>query len=144
MNNNSVSKKGDFCPEEIAQMKRFIDDSKTTTVIGMPGIGISLFLKYLSSQPFGKFIYLDAFKLPHPTSKELFHALLKELEVKPSNYEKDWLTQCQNKIETIIKSQEKVIICFPGFDQFKKSFTKEFFDQLRALRNIDSKNIVCI
>jgi DNA-directed RNA polymerase subunit F len=131
--------------KNVKEIKEIIDASTTTSVIGIPGVGISIFLKHLAAQPFGYSIYIDIFGLPGLTSKEFFKELLTKLggESDTQN-ESEIVAECRLLLKRLTEKNEKVIIYFGGFDQLKKSFNQEFFHQLRSLRNINQKKVIFI
>lgn len=145
MNNKKDSFNSDLCLARIKEIKKLIDSSTTFSLISFPGVGISVFLKYLVTQPFGRFFYIDVFGLSNLTSSELFSVLLKKLGGKTkSKIEGDLVTACKKKLELLTQKKEKVIICFGGFDKLKKHFNQDFFHHLQTLRNISRQKIIFI
>lgn len=123
-----------FCHKKILEIKKLIDTSATLAVVGLPGLGISLFLKHLATQPLGYSIYIDVFALPNLTSAELFYTLAAKLGAK-TNFadESEAIVECKKQLERLIREKAKVIIYFGGFDQLKKGFDHEFFHHLSSL-----------
>jgi len=145
MNKNSKNTYLDFCSDRVLKIKDLIESSTTTSVIGIPGVGISVFLKHLSIQPFGYSIYVDVFGLPNLTSAELFKDILSKLGGETiAKDEAEIVTEYKRVLEKLVGKNEKVIIYFGGFDQLKKSFNQDFFHHLRSLRNINQKKVVFI
>lgn len=132
-----------FCADRVLDIKKLIDSSVTTSIIGVPGVGISIFLKYLAGQTFAKFIYIDVFGLPNLTSLDLFKTLLSQLGGNSkSKSEGELAAECKERIEKLTQQNERVVICFGGFDQLKPSFNQEFFHHLRSIRNVNQKKVV--
>lgn len=131
--------------DEIEKAKKLIDLQTSFSVISFPGVGISLFLKQLVSQYSKNYFYIDVFGLPNLTNIELFGALLKRIGGKVvSKNENEIITSCKNRLEVLLETEEKIVICIGGFDQLKAQFNQEFFQKLRALRNINREKIIFI
>lgn len=134
-----------FCEERIKEVNRLIDSATTFSVIGFPGIGISIFLRYLQLQPFGNFFYVDCFGLPNLTSQDLFTALLAKLGERLEGKTEGELVEClKNKLEALVRGSEKIVILFGGFDQLKDQFDQELFHYLRTLRSVNPQKIIFI
>lgn len=145
MSKQKISILSGFCPERVAEIKKLIDASATTSVIGMPGLGISIFLKHLAAQSFGYSIYIDVFGLSNLSSIEFFKTILTNLGGKTnSSSEVDIVIQCKKILEILVQKNERVIIYLGGFDQLKKSFNQEFFHHLRSLRSVNPEKIIFI
>ena len=117
----------DFCKDEIAQVKRLIESSISFSVVGMPGLGISIFLRYLATRRFAYFLHLDVYELSSLTQVEL-------LKLLPD----------KNQLQLLTQQHERVVIIFNRFDQLKKEFDKSFFNNLRSLRDVDKERVVMI
>src|SRR4051812_28838633 len=100
--NNDYYTDDTYCSDLLADIKKLIDTSVTTSIIGVPGVGISIFLKYLSTLPFAKFIYIDVFGLPDLTTYELFKDLLAKLGGNPdAKTEGQLVSECNNLLEIL-------------------------------------------
>lgn len=127
-NNFSEGKLGhDFCKSSVLDVEKLIENSTSFSVIGMPAMGISIFLKYLATLDFAYFIHIDINELSSPTETELFKQI-------PSKEELAILT----------KKHSRIVIIFNRFDRLKKQFSQSFFARLRSLRDIDREKIVMI
>lgn len=135
----------EFCKEIIAAIKKLVDASVSFTVVGMPGLGISIFLRYVAAQPFAYFVHVDVYELSKLTRFELVKLLLKELGAysNSKNYEQ-LLKACQKGLEDLVKTHKRVIIIFNRFDQLHNEFDISFFNNLRTLRDVDREKIVMI
>lgn len=126
----------DFCKKDILETKKLISSSLSFTVVGMPGMGISMFLRYLVThlEKNSKYfvVHVDVNELPELTKEALFKLLDKELGGKS-----------KEKLEQITVNK-KVVIIFNRFDNLKKDFDYNFFANLRSIRDIDKENIVMI
>jgi len=118
---------GDFCRQRITEVKKLIDESQSFTVVGMPGMGISIFLKYLATRNFAHFTHIDLYELPELSTKELYKKL-------PS----------KSQLMRLTGKHQRVVIIFNRFDQLKDQFDKSFFNKLRSIRDIDREKIVMI
>lgn len=134
-----------FCKKQIAKIKELINSSTSFTVVGMPAMGISIFLRYLATRKFAYFIHVDIYELASPTKTELLKLLIKELGgiVKDNDYGR-LFEQCKKELVELTKKEKRVAIVFNRFDQLQKEFDNSFFGNLRALRDIDKEKIVMI
>lgn len=135
----------DFCNEKILQVKQLIDSSVSFTMAGMPGVGVTIFLRYLSSNSFAYFIFVDSYFLTSQSKKEFFQLLLKQMGVNNSKgNEKELLEKCHERLRELVKEQEKIVLIFNRFDQLKGIFDSTFFSNLWSLRAINTSRIVII
>jgi len=117
----------DFCTGRIAGVEKLIGDSQSFTVVGMPGMGISIFLRYLVTRDFAWFLHVDLYELPELNKKEFYKKLPSKL-----------------KLKQLSSTYNRVVLVFNRFDQLKDEFNKEFFNRLRTLRDVDRERIVFV
>lgn len=122
----------DFAREKMADFKELIQNSQSFTVLSMPGVGVSYFLRYLVTQNPALFYHIDLYSLPALTKEEFFKLTYKELSGKSGGTVAD----CRKILEEIAKKEEKICIVFSRFDQLQKEFTAEFFSNIQSLTNI--------
>lgn len=135
----------DFAKEKLADFKSLINASHSFTVVSMPGVGVSYFLKYLVCQDFAYFVHVDLYTLPSLTQHEFYKLLLKELGGKVEEKRDDTIfTECKQLLETLSKKLDKIVIVFSRFDQLKKEFTKEFLAGIQSLTTVSLGKIVVI
>ena len=108
----------DFAKEKLADFKELIEASRSFTVVSMPGVGVSYFLKYLAMQKFAKFFHIDIYSLPSLTKEEFYKLLSKELG---------------GKLETLAKKNNKIVLIFSRFDQLRKEFDNQFLSNIQSL-----------
>ncbi len=118
--------------------ERFVQNSESFSLLGIPGVGISVFLKNITFKS-AQYIYVDIFSLPKPSEKLLFEHLYMQL----GGTRQGGLYECQKILSEVTKSK-KVVICFGGFDQLHLEFKKNIFKSLKALRAVNRENIVFI
>ncbi|MDQ3159088.1 MAG: helix-turn-helix domain-containing protein [bacterium] len=135
-----------FAARQVADLTKRIESGTSTLVLGIPGAGITLFLKHMSTQTLGKSVYVDVFSLPNFKTSEFFKLLLLQLGGQPKNKytNKELVTECTKQLELLKKNNNKVIIYVAGFDQLKPEFSAEFFQYLRSLRSLNPSKIVFI
>lgn len=140
------SKFGDkFCQEKTLEVKKLINSAVSFTIAGMPGVGVTNFLRYLATRDFAYFVYIDSYLLPTLTKKEFFQALLKELGGKSTKKDGgDLLSECLKQLQSLTAKHPKIVIIFNRFDQLKAEFNSEFFSHLWSLRNISPNQISII
>jgi len=133
-----------FCPEMIKRVKELIDSSTTFSLVGLPGMGISLFLKYLVCQDFAYFVHVDVYGLAKLNKQSLFKTLLISLSHKNPKTRINLIKQCQKELKKLVSQHQRVVIVFNRFDQLKNEFDKELFNNLRTLRDVNREKIVMI
>ncbi len=122
----------DFAKEKMADFQKLIQNSQSFTVLSMPGVGVSYFLRYLVTQDFARFFHIDLYSLPALTKEEFYKLTYKELSGKNGGT----LEDCRKALEEIVKKEQKICIVFSRFDQLKKEFDRDFFANIQSLTNI--------
>lgn len=122
---------------DINQIKKYIENGQSATVNGMPGVGISLFLKELCEKDFADFYYIDIFGLSDARKNKLLEEICRILKISGSS---DPLQSIINTLSSKPLDKPLVFAC-AGFDKLEKNLNKDLFDDLRAIRNVDRKNI---
>lgn len=135
MTNNFKEQKlrPDFAKKDISEVKKLINQSTSFSIVSMPGLGISMFLRYLATLSFVKIIHLDCNELSQPTKKTMFKLLEKQLGGKSDLM-----------LDKLVRREKRVVIIFNRFDRLNKEFDYNFFANLRSLRDIDKEKIVMI
>src|SRR5260221_120339 len=135
----------DFRHEDVAKIKELIDHSITFSVAGMPGMGVTVFLRFLACQNFAHFIYVDAYALSEITKLELYQLLHNELGgTKKLKTEFEAIETCRSLLKELVKNDSRVVIILNRFDQLKKLFDNQLFSDLISLRNVKTDKIVLI
>lgn len=122
-----------FRKEDVLAVKKLIDSSSSLSVVGMPSMGISIFLRYLCTKNFGLMIHVDIYELLDFTQTSLFELLSQKLGGDP-----------RLQLEKLVKENKRVVIVFNRFDSLKKAYTKELFAKLRSLVDVDREKVVMI
>lgn len=136
-----------FCLEKTKEVEELIKSSVSFTLAGMPGVGVTIFLKYLATTDFAYFIYVDSYLFPTLSKKEFFQALLTELGGKTKGKNSEELFQKCFEQLTLRQAQckhSKIVLIFNRFDQLKKEFDAEFFSNIWSLRHIAPDKISII
>lgn len=139
----------DFAREKLIKIKQFIESSTSFTILGMPGVGVSYFLRYLASSNLACFVFVDSFALSTLSKREYLSWLLHELGGKAKNLtEQQIYEECKKRLEILAKKYPKIVIIFNRFDQLfaqpTDQFDKLFLANLRSLRQISPDKIVMI
>lgn len=134
-----------FRKEEIKKAKELINSAVPFTVVGMPVVGISFFLKYLTTTSLEFFIHIDINELPSLNKTNFLLLILKELGGK-SSFKSDskLMDLCRGQLEVLVKKHKKVILAFNRFDRLQKIFDQNFFANLRTLWEVDEEKIVMV
>lgn len=133
-----------FCLKKIEKIKSLIDSSTSFTVIGMPGVGVTIFLKYLATTDLAYFIYVDSYLLADLTKEEFFKLLLKELGDESPETGNQLFERCLKKLAELTQKHSKIVLIFNRFDQLKSIFDDNFFGNIWALRHVNRGKIVII
>jgi len=141
-----MNKSYKFAEQQVLEVAKRIDSATTTSVLGIPGAGISIFMKHLSAQPLGHMIYLDIFSLPSLMPHELYKSLLEKLggKAQERNTDDELIALCIKQLESLTAQHAKVVLCIAGFDQLQPEFSASFFHYLRTLRAVDKSKVVFI
>lgn len=135
----------DFAKDKLVEFKNKIDEGQSFTVISMPGVGVSYFLKYLAMQDFARFFHIDLYSLPTLTHQELYKLILTELGGKPAKKpEEQLLTEIKKLLEQLSQKGEKIVLIFSRFDQLRKAFYNQFLSNIQSLTTISENKIVLI
>lgn len=135
----------DFAKEKMAEFKKLIDSAISFTVVSMPGVGVSYFLKYLSCQDFAYFIHIDLYSLPTLSQHEFYRMFHRDLGGKPTSAtDEQVFLETKAILKKLTEKHEKVVIIFSRFDQLKKDFDENFLSNMQSLINIALDKIVLI
>lgn len=134
-----------FAQDKIKNFKQFIDSTISFTVVSMPGVGVSYFLKYLSCQNFAHFIHIDLYSLPTLSQHEFYRMFLTNLGGKPSSKtDEQVFLETKAIIKKMAEKHDKVVIIFSRFDQLKKALDENFLSNLQSLTTLALSKIVLI
>ncbi len=134
-----------FATTQTNEVAKRIVAGSSVSVLGIPGLGITLLLKHLASQPLGYMAYIDVFNLPAVSSIEFFREILSKLGGKSSSDSIDKvISACKDRLEEINKQNLRTVICVAGFDQLSPEFSAEFFRCLRSLRGTNASKTVFV
>lgn len=142
----------DFAKEKLADFKKLIEGGQSFTVVSMPGVGVSYFLKYLACQDlpagrqdFARFIHIDLYNLPTLSQHEFYRMFHRDLGGKPtSSTDEQVFLEIKAKIKKLAQDYGKVVIIFSRFDQLKKDLDENFLSNLQALTAVAPSQIVLI
>lgn len=135
----------DFAKEKMADFKRLIEGDQSFTVVSMPGVGVSYFLKYLVCQNLAYFIHIDLYNLPTLSQHEFYRMFHRDLGGKPtSSTDEQVFLEIKAKIKKLAEENQKVVVIFSRFDQLKKDLDENFLSNLQALTAVAPGQIVLI
>ena len=125
--------------------KKLIDAGISFVTMSMPGVGASYFLKYLASQDFAYFIYVDFYALPTLSRHEFYRMFLKDLGGNPGpKTDEQVFLETKALLKKLADTHEKIVIIISRFDQLKNDFDANFLSNLQSLTTIQSNKIVLI
>lgn len=127
----------DFAQEKQKEFKSLIEASQSFTVVSMPGVGVSFFLKYLACQDFAHFVYVDLYNLPSLNQHEFYRMFLRDLGGNPDG-KSDGQVFIETKeiLKTLAQKYPKIVIIFSRFDQLKKDFDGNFLSNIQSLSTL--------
>ena len=135
----------DFAKDKLKDFKALIEASQSFTVVSMPGVGVSYFLKYLSCQDFACFIHIDLYNLPTLSQHEFYRMFHRDLGGKPtSSTDEQVFLEIKAILKKLAEENEKVVIIFSRFDQLKKDLDENFLSNLQSLTSVTQGKIVLI
>lgn len=135
----------DFCQEKVAKIKEIIDGGTSFTIIAMPGVGVSYFLRYFASTKIAHFIFVDMYALSTLSKLEYIGWLLKELGGNPEKKsEAEIFDECKIRLTKLSQKYPKIVIIFNRFDQLAPEFNKQFLANIRSFKYIAPQKIVMI
>lgn len=130
---------------KLAEFKKLIDQGISFVAMSMPGVGASYFLKYLASQKFAYFIYVDFYALPTLSQHEFYRMFLKDLGGKPGpKTDEQVFLDTKQILKNLSEHNDKIVIIFSRFDQLKNDFDANFLSNLQSLTTIQPNKIVLI
>lgn len=135
----------DFAREKMADFKRLIEGGQSFTVVSMPGVGVSYFLKYLVCQNPAYFIHIDLYSLPTLSQHEFYRMFHRDLGLKSSSAtDEQVFLEIKAKIKKLAEENRKVVIIFSRFDQLKRDLDENFLSNLQSLTTLSLGKIVLI
>ncbi len=135
----------DFAKEKMADFKRLIDSTQSFTVVSMPGVGVSYFLKYLVCQTFAYFIHVDLYNLPTLNQHEFYRMFLRDVGGDPSaKSDEQVFIDTKEILKKLASKNKKIVIIFSRFDQLKKDFDENFLSNLQSLTTLALGKIVLV
>jgi hypothetical protein len=134
-----------FCKEYSTIANKLISASISFTLIGMEGVCISTFLRYLALQEYAHFVYLDVRALSTHTNEEFFRLLLQELGyTQRVKNDEDLLTFCRNQLSMLSKKHNRIVIIINRFHHLNESINRGLLSNLRSLHDVDKSKIVFV
>lgn len=146
MLNFTESKLGsDFAADKLKDFKQLIDAGLSFVVLSMPGVGVSYFLRYLTTLDFALFYHIDIYSLTTLSQHEFYKLLLTELGGKPSSKtDAELLEEARKILAEAAKKHSKIVIIFSRFDQLNKQFDWNFLSNIQTLTTVDPQKICLI
>lgn len=131
-----------FCETTLSECNKSIKSSTSMNLIGLSSVGISFFLRFLSTHLDYKFIHINTFELPEFTKDEFFKQFAQKTN--PSRTQDNCLSHTRLGLEQLSQTNERVVIIINRIDRLAKLLDQSFFDNLRYLREANSEKIIFI
>ena len=135
-----------FAKSDILAVTSLIHEVNSLQIVGIANSGISIFIKYLTSLPLGKFIYVDSYALALVIERDFWALVLTEFggDVTAEDTIDIILEKIREQLVTFADKNERIIIVFNRFDQLSKLFSAEFFNRLRAIQRVLAEQLVMV
>lgn len=134
-----------FAKEKLTDFQKLINSGQSFTVVSMPGVGVSYFLKYLTSKSFAHFIHIDLYSLPTLSLHEFYRMFLTNLGGKPgSKTDEQVFLETKAVLKKLAQQHSKVVVIFSRFDQLKKALDENFLSNLQTLTTLALGKVVLI
>ena len=114
-----------------AQIRNWVEEGQSFSIIGMTASGVSPLLKFVASQEYAYFIHLDLYELETFT-KESFIVLL-WLKLTGERKKQITFTECKDQIYRLLEKQERIVLIINKFDLLSHEFTQSFLGNFRTL-----------
>ncbi len=115
-----------WCSKKISEIKKFINTSQSFTVVGVPGTGVSMFLRYLATRDdLAHFVHIDLSESAHLNTESL-------------------LSFCRSEVAKLLSANNRVVVILNRFDIKKREFDHDFLVALRSIRDLDKEKVVFI
>lgn len=117
-----------------------LDNAVSFNLLALPGVGVSFFLKHISSVGKFRWIMVNSYEVEWSDENGIYQQLGNKLGISGSA---DALI-IRQKLEALILNNEKIVIVFNRFDRFKKARTKKMYDDLRIWKDVDREKVMYI
>ena len=135
----------DFAREKVIAMQELVEQGETFTVLGMPGEGVSSFLRFFATHTFAQFAFIDIYDLVRLSKLEYLRQILRNLGgTELPNDEQQVMDAIREKLLELSKSEKKVVIICNRFDQMSEKIDRSFLANLYQLSKVAPKKIVFI
>jgi len=134
-----------FATEKVSAMRELIEQGETFTVLGMPGEGVSTFLRFFALQSFAKFAFIDIYDLVTLSKLEYMRQILRNLGATDLPLdEQEVMDEIKAKLFELSEGDKKVVIICNRFDQMSEKIDRNFLANLYQLSKVAPKKIVFI
>ena len=107
-------------------------------LISIPGVGVSYFLRYVSTRAPYAFLHINTYEMPEFSKQALWRQLamkcgleLSDAQTTPS------LVDIKQKLQEMLATHERVVLIFNRVDRIAALFDQNFTDNLRYLQDGD-------
>lgn len=132
----------EFAQELVNVCRHLIECSSSLSLLSMPGVGVSFFIRRLANEDIGRVIFMNSYELYQMNMTEVYRLLATGLGIEQRG--RVVAEDVIKKLEEICRTEERVVIVFNRFDHLKKLYSHTFFDLLRRIRDVDRNKVVMI
>jgi hypothetical protein len=135
----------DFAKEYSEYVRKLIEASISFSIVGLPRVCISSFLRFTALQKYAHFVYVDVRVLSSRTKQEFFKLVLERLGYSQKiAADEDPLKLCTKQLALLLKTYKKIVIIINRFDHLNECIDRIFLSNLQSLYDVDRRKIVFI
>ncbi len=131
-----------FCEAIYKECTDSIESSSSFNLIGLPSVGLSFFLRYLTAKSKHKFVHINTYELSDFTKNCFFEQFASKTNDKLTD--ESFLTQSRKGLENLAKTNERIVIVINRIDRLGSLLDQNLFDNLRYLRDASREQVVMI
>lgn len=147
INKNFVEKNlpDSFAVSKVSDIKKLIDKGDSFTMLGMPGVGVSSFLRFVASTDIAYFAFVDIYQIVSLSKLEFLRQILKNLDVEElPGEEQQVMDAIIKRLQELSKAEKKIVIICNRFDQLSEKIDRNFLANLFQLTKVAPQKIVFI
>ena len=133
-----------FCEQVTELCREAIATRTPTNLVAMSGVGATFFVKYLQRRIPADYVYVNAYEMHDFTKQALYDQLGMVLGLVPSEGKQVQLQDLVEALTQRAKNADVVVLLFHRFDRLKSAIDQNFYDNLRALADVDRSKIVML
>ncbi len=132
-----------FCQETTTQCLANIRASTSFNLVSLPGVGVSYFLRYLSTRTKNyKIIHINTYEMPEFTKDQLLWQLAAKSRRDKVASDDNSINVIKQNIDSLCATNERVVVIFNRFDRLAPILDQSLSDNLSFLRGNHNKLVM--